>query len=419
MLIDSYKLTKFTVVYFLIEPLLSLLLFNVTGGASFFSGGFHATKDLLLLSLLSVAIYHFVIYSNFYKDLVDLYIVLFFLILIIAVNWLISEASFNFLLLNSRRILISFLIFFVFSSLIYKDEDILKLKKFFYKITILVCSYGILEFFLPLSFWDHVLNIPEYWNASDNLGITSIRQVGRGYTSDLIFLTGEKFKRMLSFFLEPTTLGTFLALSYAYFLFAENIRRRSYLLLIIFISGFLCFSKIFLICAILTTLLKKFRFKLSQLYILTFLFFLLMGFFLHGKPKAHGALSHVIGLYSGFEIALKNWHGMGLGMAGNRMETPEPSIMNGELGGESGIGNIWAQIGFVGSVVLFFVLKLHKTLKKLYNKTKNEDYYALSVMLFVYFINLLLSASSLSLKGNFILFIIVGVYISRKKEVIN
>jgi hypothetical protein len=275
-----------------------------------------------------------------------------------------------------------------------------------------------MEFLVPLYFWDKILNIPAYWNASDNLGITSIREVGRGYTSDLIFITGEKFKRMLSFFLEPTTLGTYLSLAYGYFQFAENVKRRNFILLIIFISGFLCFSKIFLICVLLTSVLKKFRFKLSQLYIFSFMAIFTIGFYLFDKPKAHGALSHFIGLYSGFEIALKNWLGLGLGMAGNRLEEPTSSILNGQLGGESGLGNIWAQMGFLGTIVLVLIYSLHKTLRKLHRQTLNDDYYALTVMLFVYFINLLLSASSLSLKGNFMLFILLGVYLSRKKKLV-
>lgn len=415
MVIDSLRLAKLTVLYFLVEPYLSLLLFNITGH-SFFSAGFHASKDVLLFALLLVTLLHFLNKPNYPKDLVTQYLILFLLAIILLINCFYSEASLSSKILNIRRIMIPLLIFFVFSSFIYKEYDVQRFKKFYINITYAICFFGIVEFLLPLSFWDNVLRIPEYWNASDNIDITSIRQVGRGYTSDLIFITGNKFRRMLSFFLEPTTLGTYLSIAYAYFLFANDIKNRNRLLWLIFLSGVLCFSKLFLISVFLTTVLKRLPFKISQLYIITFLFFLGVGYFLFDKPKAHGALSHVIGLYSGFEIALQNPLGLGLGMAGNRPDEVLPGIINGKYGGESGIGNIWAQVGFLGSMILVFIYYVHKRIKQRYKVTGNEDYYALSVVLFVYFINLLLSASSLSLKGNFMLFVFLGIYFSRKKH---
>jgi|GEM_PF-4428029 len=415
MSLDSYKLAKYTIIFFLVEPFMSLILYRITG-ASFFASGFHATKDLLVVSIFFVSLLHFKINPKYSKNLLRDYFILVLLFFCIIINWFYSDASINYILLNSRKILIPFIMFLAFSSLIYKQQDIYKFKLFYYRITFIICVFGIIEFLLPLFFWDRVLGIPFYWNAADNINITSIHDVGRGYTSDLIFITGKKFKRMLSFFLEPTTLGTYLSLSYAYFLFAQQVKNRKVFLRLIFLSGFLCFSKIFLISIILVTILKRYKFKLSQMYFFFFFFFLLIGYFLYGKPKAHGAISHILGFYSGFEIACNNIFGLGLGMAGNRPELHYPGIMNGRYGGESGIGNIWAQIGFLGSLVIVFIYRLHKRFIGIYNDTKNSDYYALSVMLFVYYINLLLSASSLSLKANFILFIVIGVYISRKKK---
>ena len=75
MSLDSYKLAKYTIIFFLVEPFMSLILYRITG-ASFFASGFHATKDLLVVSIFFVSLLHFKINPKYSKNLLRDYFIL-------------------------------------------------------------------------------------------------------------------------------------------------------------------------------------------------------------------------------------------------------------------------------------------------------------------------------------------------------
>src|SRR5690606_17412232 len=113
------------------------------------------------------------------------------------------------------------------------------IKRFVILITICISLFGIIEFLLPDIFWDEWLELPKYWNNDTQGGILieSIRETGRGYTSDLYFLFKRKFRRMLSFFLEPSTLGSYFSYLFAFFYFAKPFEYKKVFLFLIFLSG--------------------------------------------------------------------------------------------------------------------------------------------------------------------------------------
>ena len=73
--------------------------------------------------------------------------------------------------------------------------------------------------------------------------------------------------------------------------------------------------------------------------------------------KLHGSFSHVKGFYSGVTLLADHPFGFGLGVAGNRGSS-DISTSLGAFGGESGFGNVTAQVGYVGVyyVLILFIL---------------------------------------------------------------
>ena len=182
----------------------------------------------------------------------------------------------------------------------------------------------------------------------------TIRDSGHLYTGDLLMFFDDKSRRMVSVFLEPTHFASFLLIFFG----LELIFFQRYIsAFIIFIFGCLTFSKFFIISALLMYMVHL-RGRCSiWLHLLLFVgIFAFSSFIYNEVGLTFGFLAHLIGFYTGLELLIDFPFGVGVGVGGNRGDI-EWSSEAGTFGGESGMGNIFAQVGIFGFLHLYILMK--------------------------------------------------------------
>jgi hypothetical protein len=291
-------------------------------------------------------------------------------------------------------------VFFVFFLFPFNRKTLLLVQRDIAFIALIVFGFGIFEYLAPDDLWTDLFDVLAFWssNSTQDYVVKTLYETGRAYTSDLIFVLGYKVRRMISVFVEPTTFGLFCTLIYAYFII---LRKWRFIAFLAALCGLLAMSKLFMISFIIVNYFvvrNKCDFKLVMLSMIGSFF--IIGYIYNNFGHIHGSLSHLFGFYTGIEFSLFSSLGDGIGVSGNRGQFVEASIVNGVHGGESGVGNILVQLGFSGWVIISGLLFLLKYFSQLYLKTKDRLYFATYVILIVYLINLIYSASSLAFSAN-------------------
>ncbi|MEL4307327.1 hypothetical protein [Joostella sp. CR20] len=403
----------FFIFVIVLQPIIGLLLFNLIEN-NLIINYFPLIKDFMIFSIFGLMLLYVGFTLKIKREYLRVYIYFSLLLFFIAVSFFYSEANFYFKIYNIRRILILYLIFFSFHGL-YQTNNFRVVKKVVLIITLSICVFGMIEYFLPDIFWNDWLNLPNYWNNDTQGGIEikGLKETGRGYTSDLYFLFHEKYRRMLSFFLEPSTLGSYFSYIFAFYYFSKKFKYKKYFLTLVFICGLMVFSKIFILSIILILAIDILKFNLKLSFILMTPLFIYLGYLMTEGERVHGSFSHIIGVYTGFEVAINDILGRGVGMAGNRPMNPTTNIVNGMNGAESGFGNVLAQMGLSGIIISIILYYIMSRAYLIYKQTNNSDYYGLAIMILVYYLNYNLSASSLALTGNFIVFTLAGIYLNK------
>lgn len=388
-----------------------VFFYNVTS-LSFFIRVVPATKDLLIIILFS-GVMLFLLISR--KVHLKKYLVPVYLVLILYLSWMVissifSGAPLDYKVLNLRY-LTSFIIAFVaFLHLPLKSNSLNYIKSVLSFVTFSIVFFGLFEYFSPDYFWDDIIGLKKY-AANRMLAST---EVSRSYSSDLMFIVGRKVRRMLSFFAEPVTLGAYFTFIFSFIMFSkENWKYRKILLCLIFICGILVISKLFVV-SVFVVLGYRYIFRKPVFYPLVgfsvFLFFV-AGHLYEVFGKLHGSFAHLFGYYTGFVLLGDNPFGFGVGMAGNRGFL-DHRIGMGEFGGESGLGNVLAQLGYPGLLFFIFIVILMYLCAREYKLTSNKEYIGIFVALFTYVINFYLSAASLGFTGNVMVFIFAGLYLN-------
>jgi hypothetical protein len=180
------------------------------------------------------------------------------------------------------------------------------------------------------------------------------------------------------------------------------------------------FSKIFLV-SVFVVLFYKYIDKKPKFYPLIFASIILYfgaEYLYQTFGKVHGSFAHLFGYYTGINLLVDNPWGFGLGMAGNRGFLDLNSIM-GENGGESGLGNITAQLGLFGLLFPAILFAIMKLTKYEWRRSMKPAYLGVFVMVFTYFINFYLSAASLGMSGNIMVFILAGLYLNPRIRNLN
>ena len=367
------------------------------------------------LAILSVTSFRIQNFLPLLKDIVFALIILFYLrsilpkldkkiflfisiltaVLIIGV--ITSESSFFYIILNIRRIFYPIFIFLIFNQI---KIDELWINSIWIKITWFLLVGAFIDFIGGELLWSNIMDIESYWINDTSNGLLekqSFIESSRAYTPDLLFLLDSEFRRIFSWFLEPSTFGSFMSYSFSYFYIQRNIKFS----LICGVLGILAFSKIALISIIIVPLIDKLKNKRILIISVTFILLLCLGFYLNSFGFLfHGSTSHIIGLYTGVEGAFNSILGFGLGDGGNRPGSVLNGIVNGRYGAESGLGNVFYQSSILGLIYLYGFYRITK------NNIKDFP------LIFVLFVNFLLSASSLGLST----FLLPIIYLATKHK---
>lgn len=400
-----YKKLNFKLILFLFffAPFISLILYNLLGNIGIIVQFPQIIRDLVVLitvSLLMLSV------KFIKKNLRIMFLFYVFLIVLIFYSFLSLSEYYNIdviksIVNNIRRFLFPFLIiiYLIYMKNCINIEKVQKYLIFFW-------IFGITEYFIPTSFWSY-LQLELYYNNVVNAGVGSgnnienFMQSGRMYTFDTYYLIGEKSRRMISFYLEPTTLGSLAIAS----LFIGYLESNKLLVVLSIISGFLAFSKAFIIAFLLFTLylfLNKFKSKIMLFFnniviTLLLLLLLLIGYFIYIDNKIifeFGFMHHLVGLYSYFENF--KFLGYGIGKVGSFAYL---DIYN-PIGVESAGANIFSQLG-IFSLLLYFLFFT-------YIKFKNNQLIVLLLIFYVFMYTTSNSATGYS--GNFLIFLAIIYY---------
>ena len=399
---DNYVTSRILVVIFIFyisfSTAIGLSLFSLTDSL-FFINVFPIMKDILLYSYLLIGlIFYNKIDANKQNKFMLIWLAAVAIVLLISL--LISPANFYFKAVNFRRIFNNAIVFFVFFLFPFNRQTLLLIQRDIAFISLIIFGFGFFEYVAPDYLWTDVFNVLDFWssNSTQDYEVKTLYETGRAYSSDLIFLLDYKVRRMISVFVEPTTFGLFCTVIYAYFII---LRKWRWIALIAGLCGLLAMSKLFLISFIIINyfvIRGKCDFKLVMLSLVSSFF--IIGYVYQNFGHIHGSLSHLFGFYTGIEFSLLSPLGDGIGVSGNRGQFVKTSVVNGEHGGESGVGNILAQLGFSGWVVISGLFFLLKYFSDLYIKNRDRLYFATYVVLIIYLVNLIYSASSLAFSAN-------------------
>lgn len=358
-------------------------------------------KDVSIFILLATVIYF--LRENKFKIIINKYHFL-FVFLILFCFFATNEAILN-RIYNLRRIILPIIIFIIFSNLKFTVKD----KNIYFKFMIynflIFLIFGLFEYFFTNFFWKTFIDINLYWNKNIvdvSKKIDIFTEGGRLYTSDTIAFFGYKFRRMISISLEPTTFATLMLFFSTLFIY----NKKYILFFLCTICGFLTLSKLFIIGVFLVIFQKVFRLYNPVFLVLgTIILFITSQFIAMKTDKLHGSFSHVKGFYSGVTLLSDHPFGFGLGIAGNRGSS-NISTINGDFGGESGFGNVTAQVGYVGLLYIFILFRLYCKFYKYKDYKQNQICLSLVVQ---YLLNFYLSASSMGVLSFFFIFSYLGM----------
>lgn len=370
-----------------------------------FSQQMLATKDIMLLVGLLLVMPNLLLRTwRFRLERLDWLIIL--MVIFNLVAFVLSDAPVADRLVNLRRHLSLFLVLLIFREYGTGFRSEQSYFQFLKPILVLLWLFGITEFFLPDVFWDNLIGIAGYWNSLslDPFATSTIAESGRFYSWDLEGLIGE-VRRMVSLYLEPTTMAAFFVACMC-FSFIGYPRERLWTWLIV-VLGLLTISKFFAMSVPLALAVIALRNRLQNYMFLGFVTAsILISFSVIALGFEAGALAHLKGISSLAEMVVqKKWLGLGLGAGGNYAAA---DLDASEIGTESGFGNIVAQLGLMALVYIFLLNTLYVTLLDCYRRTQDLRYAAAIAVLLCWTLSFFLSASSLGFSGNAFVFILIG-----------
>jgi hypothetical protein len=271
-----------------------------------------------------------------------------------------------------------------------------------------VAVFGIAERLAPQTFWTDWLQIEAYTaaNGFDKFGTQPYAQSGRFFSSDLQAWTGEPVRRLVSSYLEPTTLGAAMAALLALAL-ARRARghRAGGLVLLAVVAGVATLSKGFWLFLVMLLLWRSVGLP-SPRHLLAMAAVGCVLAWLAAAVQLEGQLVHVGGLTTALQHLLGgNWLGEGLGGAGNYTNDAI------EVGDESGLGNAIAQVGLAAVLPLLWVAAIARDVLAAGVQRRDPGAPWLAAWLMFWMLTFLFSASSLGVGGNALGFAALALYL--------
>ena len=323
---------------------------------------------------------------------------------------LLSGLSLLLVALNLRRLALMPLLFVALLLIPWTPRQIDRLFGLVVASSVIVALFGLFELAAPESFWTEVLDVDNYSAANqfDRFGKIGFRDGGRFFSGDLEPWTGQVLRRMVSSYLEPTTLAAAMAVLTAAAL-ARRARGHGALLplllgvaggLATISKGYWLFVLLLLSWRLLGAPSPRHLLALSAVTCAVVLAAPTL------QPATSGAMVHVAGLTSALQyLSQGNLGGEGIGLAGNYTDAEI------DFGEESGLGNAVGQVGLAGLLPLFWVAALARDVFRAAAARRDPGGPWLAAWLVFWTMTYLLSASSLGVGGNTLGFMLLALYL--------
>lgn len=365
-----------------------------------------AIKDLILYIILFIAIMEATV-----KFIKHPYLKLnfrFYFIMLILIVFLLVLLNPNANILSIRQLLIMPL-GFIFGILLnkYNIDFNYIFKIYIYMMFFLVLSAYIERYILfdeYETFWN-LLGVGDYMSMKgfSNWAYDDIHVSRSFYTYDLLNMIDDKYRRMVSFIAEPTIFGELLVLPSVYYI----LRKKYHMALFFVIPILLTFSKGGIIGIIIAIAIYKWQvksngyMKFMMLSIFGISMFFIVPMIMEGSIISiynhfHGLISNV--------ILLKEYpFGLGIGQVGNYAKLV---LADDELlaSGESYLGTIIGQFGFIGLFLYFWLIRKMYYTKTQQNRKRQAVKYTMLAILFSGFF----SESAISYVGTSLVLILMA-----------
>lgn len=393
------------------SPITGLIGYRITGDSGWSVIGI--ARDAIVILLGTVVLMRLLLTLRISRHTHSVTWAIFTLI-VIGVLAILSTADLASIALNLRRLLMFPLILLTVAGAQLSQNQIVALLRFILNTTVLVAVFGVLEYFAPNSFWRDYLRVTEYYSSNpfDPFGTLPFEETGRFFSWDLQGLFGGPIRRSVSTYLEPTTLAA--AFMCGICLAASECRSgqpgAKFRLFIILACGILTISKF--LGLFLIVLIMYIRFKVPSprwIFSLT-ITGAISAFWAQSVGFTEGKFEHIVGLATAIRHVRSGYiFGEGLGNAGNYAALGSDM----EVGAESGLGNLIAQIGLASLVYLFWIQSLAKDVIRRSSERGDRIGVYFASMLLGWFISFMLSASSLGIGGNALVFLALGLYLHK------
>lgn len=331
------------------------------------------------------------------------------MIITFAMLSLASASSLTVMALNLRRLVLIPVLFVVILMTPWSRAQVMGLFSFVLSTSVLVALLGFAERISPDRLWTEILRVEEFMaaNVSDRFGRIGFYESGRFFSWDLERWLGTPLRRMVSTYMEPTTLaaGLAVALCAALAKFARG-ERAGWLVLMFIVALILTLSKATFIFILVLIAWRAIGWPGPTSIVSLTLVATCIGFIAVQLGYSEGAFEHIDGLVEALQ-SLAGGHllGSGIGSAGNYND------QGNELGGESGLGNAIAQAGLLGVLPLLWVRALSHDLAHAAYRRRDVGGPWLAMWLVFWVISFLFSASSLGVGGNALGFAMLALYL--------
>jgi len=323
---------------------------------------------------------------------------------------LLSSSTLFVVAFNLRRLVLVPLLFMALWCMPWTPRQVRALQKLLLASSVLVALLGLAERALPVSLWTTVLQVDGYnaANAVDRFGAIAFEDSGRFYSWDLEAWLQAPLRRMVSTYLEPTTLAAAMASALVLAL-AQGARGRpaAGAALLFAVCGVLTLSKGFVLFLPVLLAWRLLGLPSPRQALLCALLLVAAAWGASRLGFGAGAAAlHVDGLLSALRyLAEGHLAGEGLGAAGNYTES------DSDIGAESGLGNVIAQVGVAALLPLLWVGALAREVMTMAALRRDPGGPWLAGWLLFWLISYLLSASSLGAGGNALGFMLLALYI--------
>lgn len=324
--------------------------------------------------------------------------------------------------LNLRRLALVPLLFAALLLLPWTRRQLERLMALVLATSLVVALLGLVERFSPDTLWTSVLDVVSFMSSNplDPFGQSSFEDSGRFFSWDLHAQTGLVIRRMVSTYIEPTTLAPTLAMALMLAMAARERRRLGAdalglprwatapgLVPLFLVAGILTVSKGFIVFLGLLLTWRWFGLPQPRQVFLLAAVGIAAALALGEAGYTEGAFSHAAGLVTAVQYLLDgNLLGEGLGAAGNYA-----GAVDTDVGDESGLGNGIAQVGLAALLPLLWVRAIAVAAWQTAIARRDPGGPWIAAWLLLWFLTYLLSASSLGVGGNALGFSVLALYL--------